>query len=384
MVTAHQWLRMSQMDSGLQEVLRGRMAHTHRPALPPKAALPTAADDEYVDGFEKVEEVEKKEDLAALMQIARGSPMNWYLRKQILAAGLYRLWKHPFNARHYPQSEELKGVPASFCTTPQRHLQFVQPSGGERQIAVQVVDRVADGPPIQGLILYQDEHTYSLPIMTQVVTEHFVLQDTILLEHSYSSFRIDSRQLFAFWEPPCRCEESECIVVLPERVQFGGNLMVWAGCFVRVRCGPTRIEQDTDVSSGSTASGSPTNSSDEVPSIEEERLEGISGDASSEFTEVQTESLEPDVFSFFQIEAFHPQLEFPTENYHLSRTHTQVRGLERLNFRHVDYRMRTWTTTWGNEMNMEPGHLILRVRAALHHEVPPYEDLGWSGGSANG
>lgn len=72
-----------------------------------------------------------------------------------------------------------------------------------------------------------------------------------------------------------------------------------------------------------------------------------------------------------------------------------MQGLERLNLdataflwaqgsapliriRHVDYKMRTWTTTWGDEMTMAPGHLALKVRAALHHEVPPQEDL-WIG-----
>ena len=96
---------------------------------------------------------------------------------------------------------------------------------------MQIVDRVADGPPLEDMILYQDEHSYRLPIMMQAVTEHFVLQGSILLEYPDSSSRINSRELFAFWETPCRCEEIDCIVVLPEQVPFGGDLESWTdGC----------------------------------------------------------------------------------------------------------------------------------------------------------
>lgn len=65
-------------------------------------------------------------------------------------------------------------------------------------------------PPLQDLILFQDEHTYRLPIMMQVVAADFDLQGSLLLERPYAPSMIDSRGLFAFGGPPCRCGELEC------------------------------------------------------------------------------------------------------------------------------------------------------------------------------
>ena len=233
------------------------------------------------------------------MQLAHGAPLSWCEFKQTLTAGLYRLWKHPFSARHYPRSDELKGVSSSFDVTSHRYMQFVHNLGDEKQIAVQLVDPVVGGPPLQDLILYQDERTYRLPVMMQVVMENFVLQGSLLLEHPYSPGRINSRELFGFWETVCNCEDMECVVVLPEQVSFGEDLDIWPGCFIRVRCGPGRLEQTMDVSSCSTASGSSASGSDKTPFHDGIHLEENGGAGPGTLNESQVQVIPENDASFY-------------------------------------------------------------------------------------
>ena len=79
----------------------------------------------------------------------------------------------------------------------------------------------------------------------------------------------------------------------------------------------------------------------------------------------------------------------------LWESHTEVRGLDRLNMdamtflwmmgtapllrvRHVDFKHRTWTTSWGDIMALTSSNLILKVRAALHEDFAPHVEL-WIG-----
>ena len=51
--------------------------------------------------------------------------------------------------------------------------------------------------------------------------------------------------------------------VVNSNVDFDAEILVWPGCFVRVRCGPARDDLETDISSCSTTSGVSSNYSGE-------------------------------------------------------------------------------------------------------------------------
>ena len=327
-----------------------------------------------------------------LMQQLVERPTRWVAIHSAMHQGLYRLWRHTFAARHFVSSDEFKSVKRNFHSGNERFQAFLRPLGEEKWILAQHVEIPPGHPPLRDIILYQDEHTYCLPIMMQVLTEDVVLQGTVILERPYATEWIDSVVLFAFWDPPCQCASTDCLVLLPHRADYGERVEVRPGSFVRLRCGPEREPYVSENSSCSTALGSPNTEVGGSPStqlVDEEMVDYDPVDGGAHGLE------DGDSHSLFQVETFMPVRTFDESILEMWRAHTEVRGLDRLNMdamaylwmertapllrvRHVNFKYRTWTAAWGDIMALTPETLIPKVRAALHDDFAPSVDL-WVG-----
>ena len=91
-----------------------------------------------------------------------------------LELGLFRL-EATFSARHFVRSDELKGVRSTLHNGNGRFRAFIQPLGGEQDLA-RPVEPPPGHPSLRDVILYQDEHTYCLPPLIQVRVPDSILQ----------------------------------------------------------------------------------------------------------------------------------------------------------------------------------------------------------------
>lgn len=164
------------------ERLTGRRGGSHLLAHPIVSQKPTTA--------------EETDDLA-MMQRMGSVEVRWTHYQQEMQPGLHRLWRHPFVARHFGQSAELKGWPCHLNMDSIRFRDFVHPLGEIRWILTQSVESVDGGPPLHDMILYQDEHSYRLPFMIQVITGDGILQGSVLWEHKHEPVSVNARDLFA-------------------------------------------------------------------------------------------------------------------------------------------------------------------------------------------
>ena len=341
--------------------------------------------------FEAPSRTEQLNDVAedsSLMQLMAALPTRWSALYASLELGLFRLWRHPFSARHFVRSDELKGIRSTLHNGNGRFRAFIQPLGEENRILAQPVEPPPGHPSLRDVILYQDEHTYCLPLLIQVSAPDSILQGTVILDRPYGSAWIDSAELFALWDPPCHCDTEECLVLFPPLANYGEAIVVKPGSFIHLQCGHVYEPSWTDASSCSTYIGASSSYLEEPLSASEGRASDL--DVLSDDEQMQDETL-----SIFQVETSFTPRRIDGELEHLWESHTEVRGLDRLNMdamtflwmmgtapllrvRHVDFKHRTWTTSWGDIMALTPSNLILKVRDALHEDFAPQVDL-WIG-----
>ena len=335
-----------------------------------------------------MENVREPVEYASFMQLAAAIPLRWSVFYDGLELGLFRLWRHPFSARHYVRSDELKGIRSTLHTGNGRFRAFIQPLGEEKRILAQPVEPPPETSSLRDVILYQDEHTYCLPLMIQVRVPDSILQGTVILDRPYGMAWIDSAELFALWDPPCHCDTEVCLVLFPTLANYGEAIVVTPGSFIRLQCGHVYEPSWNDASSCSTYVGTSSSRTEAIHSAADDHasdIDGLSDDA----------PMQEDMLSFFQVDTSFPPRRLDGELEQLWESHTEVRSLDRLNMdataflwmmgttpllrvRHVDFKHRTWTTDWGDIMALTPSSLILKVRAALHEDFAPQVDL-WIG-----
>ena len=234
---------------------------------------------------------------SVMMQNVVLRPARWLTMYNGLGHGLYRVWRHPFAARHFVRSDEMKGLKNALHTGNGKFRTFVNSLGDMNRLLAQFVEAPPEQTPLQDLILYQDEHTYCLPIMIQVIVPDGIRQGTVILDKPYAPEWIDSAVLFAYWDPPCHCGLDDCVVLYPTLANFGESIVVKPGSFVRLRCG-IGSESSIDETDCSTCLGDEVSSSGEASSFSEDRTDTGQDEIGGH------DQPEGDVLFFFQVETF--------------------------------------------------------------------------------